>query len=146
MAQVRLEQIKDGQAFKIFALVVDEQCALLEFLNGLSEAMPDENAKLMRLLDNTAQSGPPRNEQKCRLLRDGVWEFKTPGGVRVLWFYDRGKLIICTHGFVKKKQKTSPGEIERALRLKQLYENAESEKKTLTARENKHEKSDENLR
>ncbi|MBI5688308.1 MAG: type II toxin-antitoxin system RelE/ParE family toxin [Verrucomicrobia bacterium] len=146
MAQVRLELIKDGQAFKIFALVVDEQNALLEFLNDQNEAMPDETAKLMRLLDNAAKSGPPRNEEKCRPLQDGIFEFKTRGGIRVFWFYDRDKLIICTHGFVKKKQKTPPKEIERALKLKKLYENAESEKTKLTARENKHEKSDENLR
>ena len=44
-----------------------------------------------------------------------MFEFKTKGGVRVMGFWDEGLLIVCTHGFLKKSQKTPPGEIDRAV-------------------------------
>lgn len=32
----------------------------------------------------------------------------------MLWFHDRGRIIVCTHGFVKKGQKTPVKELTRA--------------------------------
>jgi phage-related protein len=32
----------------------------------------------------------------------------------VLWFYDEGRLVICSHGFVKRTRKTPAAELERA--------------------------------
>jgi phage-related protein len=39
------------------------------------------------------------------------------------FFFDAGKLIIITNGFQKKTQKTPKQEIEKALKIKQDYEN-----------------------
>ena len=53
---------------------------------------------------------------------DGIWQFKVRGGLyRIPWFYDAKRLIICTHFFVKKGQKTPSAEQERAIRIKQEY-------------------------
>ena len=43
------------------------------------------------------------------------------GRLRVLWFYDDGRLIICTSGFVKKGQKTPRSEIGHAIQLMNAY-------------------------
>ena len=40
---------------------------------------------------------------------------------RVLFFYQRGMLIVITSGFQKKTAQTPPGEIARAERLRQLW-------------------------
>ena len=41
---------------------------------------------------------------------------------RALYFFFIGKNIVITHAFVKKTDKVPPGEIERALRYKQDFE------------------------
>jgi phage-related protein len=42
---------------------------------------------------------------------------------RIFCFFDSGKLIIIANGFQKKTQKTPKQEIEKALKIKQEYEN-----------------------
>ena len=42
---------------------------------------------------------------------------------RVFFFFDKGKLIITMNGFKKKTQKTQKKEIEKALKIKEEYEN-----------------------
>ena len=57
---------------------------------------------------------------------DGIYEIRVQLGnniFRVFCFFDEGKLVILLSGFVKKTQKTPPGEIERAERLKKEYFN-----------------------
>ncbi|MDA1275981.1 MAG: type II toxin-antitoxin system RelE/ParE family toxin [Verrucomicrobia bacterium] len=46
----------------------------------------------------------------------------------MLWFWDESRMILCTHGFVKKSRKTPPGEIDRALKMKAAYEAAKRTK------------------
>ena len=40
---------------------------------------------------------------------------------RVLYFFVVGKKAVLTHGFIKKSQKTPPGEIDRAKRYRAEY-------------------------
>jgi phage-related protein len=47
-------------------------------------------------------------------LDDGIFEVRTCEGnniVRILYFFDAGRLIVVTNGFVKKQQKTPKSEI-----------------------------------
>ena len=46
---------------------------------------------------------------------------------RVFCFFDSGKLVVLLNGFQKKTQKTSKNEIEKALRLMEMYYNEKSE-------------------
>ena len=41
--------------------------------------------------------------------------------VRILYFFDKDKIIIATNGFIKKQKKTPPGEIELAKRRRADY-------------------------
>ncbi len=43
------------------------------------------------------------------------------GQLRVLWFYEEGKVILCTHGFLKRSRETPDREISRAERLRKSY-------------------------
>jgi phage-related protein len=57
---------------------------------------------------------------------DGLYEIRIKLGsdiCRVFCFFDQGKLIIIANGFQKKSQKTPKKEIERALKIKEEYEN-----------------------
>jgi len=56
----------------------------------------------------------------CHAVSDDIRQI-TSDQFRILWFYDEGCLIICTHYFVKKTQKTPPAEIARAKRIRDAY-------------------------
>lgn len=75
---------------------------------------------MLKLLDRVAADGPPRNTEISHQLAEGIWEF-IQGRLRVLWFYDQSRLVIASHGFVKRSQKTPAAEIERAERSRRGY-------------------------
>lgn len=57
---------------------------------------------------------------------DGLFEIRIQQGsdiFRIFCFFDQGQLIILTNGFQKKTQKTPKKEIEKAIKIKQDYEN-----------------------
>ncbi len=72
-----------------------------------------------------------QNEHDPKLfkkLTDDIWEFRTLyQGLqyRLLAFWDKSTsqetLVICTHGFVKKRSKVSEKEINKAIQMKELY-------------------------
>ena len=56
---------------------------------------------------------------------NGLYEVRIQKGndiYRIFCFFDKGNLIILTNGFQKKTQKTPRKEIDKALRIKQEYE------------------------
>ena len=57
---------------------------------------------------------------------DGLFEIRVQQGsdiYRIFCFFDQGKLVVLANGFQKKTQKTPKQEIEKAIRIKQEYEN-----------------------
>lgn len=57
---------------------------------------------------------------------DGLYEIRIQLGsdiFRIFCFFDQGKLVILANGFQKKTQKTPKQEIEKALKIRQEYEN-----------------------
>ncbi len=57
---------------------------------------------------------------------EGLYEVRVKQGsdiFRIFCFFDRGKLIVLANGFQKKTQKTPRKEIDKALKIKEEYEN-----------------------
>ncbi len=57
---------------------------------------------------------------------DGLFEIRIQQGsdiFRIFCFFDQGQLVVLANGFQKKTQKTPKKEIEKALKIKQEYEN-----------------------
>jgi phage-related protein len=57
---------------------------------------------------------------------DGLYEIRVQIGndeIRIFCFFDEGQLVILANGFYKKSQKTPKKEIEKALKIKNEYEN-----------------------
>ena len=42
---------------------------------------------------------------------------------RIFCFFDQGQLVVLANGFQKKTQKTPKNEIDKAIKIKQVYEN-----------------------
>jgi phage-related protein len=56
----------------------------------------------------------------------GLYEIRIKIGkeiFRIFCFFDKGKLIVLANGFQKKTQKTPKKEIEKAIKIKEEYEN-----------------------
>ncbi len=57
---------------------------------------------------------------------DGLFEIWVQQGsdiFRIFCFFDQGHLVVLANGFQKKTQKTPKQEIEKALKIKEEYEN-----------------------
>ncbi|MFD2570624.1 type II toxin-antitoxin system RelE/ParE family toxin [Spirosoma soli] len=88
-------------------------------------------------LDEKTRTKILYNIDKARILNDPklfkkltntIWEFRTKyngSHYRLLAFWDKSDksetLVISTHGFVKKTDKVSGNELERAEKLRQAY-------------------------
>jgi phage-related protein len=92
-------------------------CELVDYLSGTDSA---DKVSMVRLLEFTSEHGPPRNKEKSNYLEGKIFEFKH-NQLRILYFFDERKLIVCTHHFVKKQQKAPKKEIKRAKELHKLY-------------------------
>ncbi len=93
-----------------------------QFLKGLEEKT---RIKILYNIDKAKILNDPKLFKK---LTPNIWEFRTKyNGLqyRLLAFWDKTEkvktLVISTHGFVKKVDKVSVTEIEKADELRKLY-------------------------
>lgn len=111
-----------GSEWRIFAICSERhECDLLDFLHDLAPNLRKSGEQLLALFEQVAATGP-------RLLPDDVSHQIAPdiyqfekGRLRVPWFYDEGRLIICCRAFVKKTQKTPRAEWEYAKSMRARY-------------------------
>lgn len=118
--KMRLQRIRAGK-WTVLAVCTDRgDCPLLDFLTGLSGDLARDGRRLLALFERVAAEGPPRNVEVSHQLAEGIWEF-VQGRLRALWFYDERRLVIVTHGFVKRTRKTPSTEIERVVVQRTAY-------------------------
>jgi len=115
-----------GPHASIYLLADGRHCPVEDFLAKVSDDHPDEFAKLTKLLDYSCNHGLPRNRQKINTLGEGLFEFKTIGGLRLIGFWDANRIILCTNGFLKKRQTTPSGDLAMAVKWKRAYETAKA--------------------
>lgn len=118
--------MKEGKHLTLFALGDGKKVPVLDYIEQMEQKRPKEAEKLAALFNRVVDHGIPKNEQKCRTLGNKLFELKTRGGLRIVWFWDEDKMVICTHGFSKSTRKTPRGQLERALSMKSDYFEAKS--------------------
>lgn len=92
-----------------------------EFLLTLDKKM---RAKMVNIIAVLQDNGYELREPYSKYMTDGIFELRAKVGsdiTRVLYFFYVDKHIILTNGFVKKTQKTPPGEIEKARKYRRDY-------------------------
>jgi hypothetical protein len=119
---VAIRYILKGHKFTFYALEEGDKenatCELKDFLERLDEK---EMAGLLGRMSRDADHGPPRNEEQSRDVGGDVFELKFKA-IRILWFYDAGKIIICSHGFFKGAKKIQNANIARAQERRNAYQ------------------------
>jgi phage-related protein len=121
-------QIKQGARFRLIAVGTQEDEKIhLPYFDFQQEAMrraANEWPKMVRILDYVADAGPPKDAEKSKQLREAIFEFRTKGGLRLLWFYDAGNVVICVNGYIKQGQKTPNQQIDEAIQWRNKYSEA----------------------
>jgi phage-related protein len=95
------------------AMLKDGCCPGKDFFDELP---PRDQAKLMNLFSRLAEHGKITNPEKFGDLKEGFREFKSHQ-IRMRCRFTPGRLVVVTHGFVKKKDKAPKEEIARAKRI-----------------------------
>ena len=92
-----------------------------EFLDSLNVKM---RAKMVREIELLAVNGPELREPYSKAIGDGIFELRAKVGSdisRVLYFFYIGRKIILTNGFIKKSNRTPPGEKDKAIKYRAEY-------------------------
>lgn len=92
----------------------------IDYLETLPEKVQD------KIAFNISKSRYFMDKDLFKKLNNYIWEFRTRyQGMtyRLLAFWDNetGNLVVATHGFIKKTQKTPDNEIARAEALRKVY-------------------------
>lgn len=96
---------------------------VIQYLNSLTQ---EEADSIIALFEAFTAGGINSIPTKTRHEMDEphkIFEF-IKGRHRIAWFYDAGKIVICTHGFLKRTKTTPIQEKEMARRVKRDYEAA----------------------
>lgn len=87
-------------------------------------------ARLVAYFELAAQSGlEALSSEQCHEVskKDKIYELRA-GRLRLLFFKARsGKLVVCSHIFLKATQATPPAEVKQATRLRTKFEKAEDQ-------------------
>lgn len=100
-----------------------------KFLEEANEFIASLDLKVVRKILYNIDSAEQTNDPKLfKKLQKDIWEFRTKylgNQIRLLAFWDKTDktetLVLATHGFIKKVDKISINEIERACRIREKY-------------------------
>ncbi|RCU42383.1 type II toxin-antitoxin system RelE/ParE family toxin [Chryseobacterium lacus] len=94
------------------------------FLDGLDEKSRN------KVIYNIWKARSTSDKELFKKLQDEIWEFRTKYNksyYRLFAFWDKtdkiDTVVISTHGLIKKTDKISRSEIEKAVRLREKYFN-----------------------
>jgi hypothetical protein len=114
-----------GTKYKLYGWINAGCCEIEEFLNDLKASSLSDWKKIVPLIIQAAEFGPPANDEQCRLVGYGkandLYEFVTRGGIRVYWFYDWDKIILCLCTKSKAQDIDLATNIDKALSIQRQY-------------------------
>lgn len=101
------------------------QCPMLEHLESLGANFAGARDKMIRLLavQIPRQGLPRQNARICKSLGGGIYELRGQyrgQKLRVVFFYDDGRRIVCTNAF-SKAEITPQGELLLGRDLRERY-------------------------
>ncbi len=109
--------VAEGSAFSVYEILSGDRSHVEDFFHELPM---DTRRRVVRLIEFIADHGTPSSQQKFRHEEDGIYAIKQ-GQARIYCFFDAGRVILLTHGTIKKKEKADPEDLKRAKRLRKAY-------------------------
>ena len=99
-----------------------------DFYNKQNQKVKDKILWTFKVVETLKQV--PTDYLKHIEGTDGLYEIRVQTGsdiFRIFCFFDEGKLVVLENGFQKKTQKTPKREIEKAIKIKEDYDNDKQE-------------------
>jgi phage-related protein len=99
----------------LFYKKMDGRCPVQDYLDSLPGKVAQKIVWVLRLLEEL-ETVPPTYFKKL-IGTEEIWECRIQFGshiYRIFCFFDGHSVVVLTHGFIKKSQKTPRQEIERA--------------------------------
>jgi hypothetical protein len=87
-------------------------------MDALEHSDKAAHDQVVALLDRVSRHGPPPDPRKSRHLGDAIYELKTARGWRLIYFFDRGRLVICAELLRKPKARELRLTVRRARRVR----------------------------
>lgn len=115
---MKLKEVRK-QEWTILAICEDR--GTCDFYTWLAELPENIRDSINALFDRVATSGSPKNTEISHQIDEHIWQWTPQRDVRIAWFYDKGKLIIISHGFEKHGQKTKESDRSRARAAYEAY-------------------------
>jgi hypothetical protein len=109
--------IIEGPAYDIYEIVTNGRSYVEKFFKKLPK---EERNRVVRLIEYIAVEGNPNNEEKYKRQEGDIYVIKRDQ-VRIYCFEDTGRVILLTHGAIKKQDKAYPQDLKRAKRLRKEY-------------------------
>lgn len=98
-----------------FYKTAEGKCPIRDFLNSLPDKAAKKVTWVLKLLEDLEVI--PSSYFKKLTGTEDIWECRIAFGsnaYRIFCFFEGNSVIVLTHGFMKKSQKTPKTEIERA--------------------------------
>lgn len=111
---IRLRVIKRGRWTVLGVCDERGDCRVATFLDEINSVGGADAHQMQALIAIVARNGPPRNERRSRRLDGPIYELKTRSGIRIPYFYDDGRVVVCTEALRKPKQAELRRVIQRA--------------------------------
>ncbi|MGA9851307.1 MAG: type II toxin-antitoxin system RelE/ParE family toxin, partial [Gammaproteobacteria bacterium] len=92
----------------------------MEFLESLGPNLKRAGDGLWALLNHVSTHGPLLNSSLRHQLRGDIYEF-IKGRIRILYFCDSGRVIVCTHALKKQRRSIGNAEIKKAEKVMTAY-------------------------
>lgn len=105
----------------IFYRKPNGDCPVGDFLNSLNDVM---KYKLLHQLDLLELYGNHPKGDFTKPVGEGIFEVRAQNKTditRIMFFFDKDRKIILTHGFVKKTQRLPASELDTAKRYRADY-------------------------
>lgn len=123
---MRLRRLGRGWEWAVYAVSDDSGgCQVLDTLLGEGEPGARMLADLTETLPNRTHESLKRDIEFSKHVRGKIFEFRLVvnrgGTLRVLYFFDKGYVIICCNAFAKKRNQLPEQEIQRAEKLYDQY-------------------------
>ncbi len=103
-------------------------CSLIDDFNDIEATYEASKNRLLEYFKYVANGGPQAlNTAQCHQVdaNNKIYEF-IASRLRVLFFQSStGCMVVCTHMFLKKTSKTPTKEVNKAIRAKKDYEQAD---------------------
>jgi len=106
----------------IFYKTADGKCPIQDFLDSLPGKVAQKVAWVLSLLEDLEVV--PSTYFKKLVGTEDIWECRiqlASNAYRIFCFFEGNSVVILTHGFTKKTQKTPQQEIERAEAYRRDY-------------------------